>query len=93
MEGISEQSLEVLAEAGRRAAGEAGLDSALQVVAEALAEVVGADALAVRLADARGDLHVRTVVSRSQALAAELAGTTFSTEDLNPADRDTLRRG
>jgi hypothetical protein len=82
MEGISEQALEALAEAGRRAAGEHALDASLQTVAEALGEVAAADAVAVRVADAEGVLHVRSVVSRSEALAAEVAGSTFSTEDL-----------
>jgi serine phosphatase RsbU (regulator of sigma subunit)/PAS domain-containing protein len=103
MEGISEQSLAALAEAGRRAAGEHGLESALQTVADALVEVVGADAVAVRVADAQGDLHVRAVVSRSQALASELAGSSFTAAELlrdegepgelPPAVARTARRG
>src|SRR4029079_12558832 len=82
MEGISEQALEALAEAGRRAAGEHALDAALGALAAALGEVVAADAVAVRVADAEGVLRVRSVVSRSEALAAEVAGSSFSTEGL-----------
>jgi len=82
MEGISEQALEALADAGRRAAGEHGVDAALQTVAEALSVVAGANAVAVRVADGAGVLHVRSVVSGSEALAAELAGSSFSTEEL-----------
>ena len=87
MEGISEQSFEALAEAGRRAAGEHGLDEALQTVAETLAEVTQADAVVVRVADVRGELHARSIVSRSQALAAELAGSVFTTAELPAGDR------
>src|SRR5215204_2447641 len=82
MEGISEQALEALADAGRRAAGEHALDAALQTVAEALSVVVGANAVAVRVADETGVLHVRSVVSSSEALSAELAGSSFSSEEL-----------
>src|SRR4029078_13741184 len=82
MEGISEQSFEALAEAGRRAAGQQPLDEALQTVAEALAEVAETDAIVVRVEDVRGELHARSIVSRSQALAAELAGSVFTTAQL-----------
>ena len=82
MEGISEQALEAFADVGRRAAGEHGVDAALQTVAEALSVVAGANAVAVRVADGAGVLHVRSVVSGSEALAAELAGSSFSTEEL-----------
>ena len=66
----------------RRAAGEHGLDAALQAVAEALSVVTGANAVVVRVADGAGMLHVRSVVSGSEALAAELAGSSFSSEEL-----------
>ena len=92
MEGISEQALEALADAGVRAAGEHALDAALQTVAEALSVVTGANAVAVRVADGAGVLHVRSVVSGSEALAAELAGSSFSTEELlgHDGSRGTL---
>jgi serine phosphatase RsbU (regulator of sigma subunit)/PAS domain-containing protein len=89
MGGISEQALETLAAAGRRAAGEHGLDEALQAVAEAVVEVAGADAVAVRVADAQGALPVRSIVCRSEALAAELAGSSFSVNELPREDGDS----
>ena len=82
MDGISEQSFAALAEAGTRAAGEHELDEALQTVAEALGDVVDADAVVVRVADAHGELKARSIVSGSQALAAELAGSVFATTEL-----------
>jgi len=83
MDEISDHSaLETLAAAGLRAAGEHGLVEALQVVADAVVEVTDADAAAVRVVDASGRLPVRTVASRSEALAAELAGSTFSLQEL-----------
>jgi len=85
MDEISDHALDTLAAAGLRAAGEQGLDEALQVVAEAVVEVTGADAAAIRTVDGSGRLSVRTVASRSDALAAELAGSAFSLEEL-PAE-------
>src|SRR6185503_815487 len=40
----------------------------------------------VRVADARGELHARSIVSGSEALAAELAGSVFSTAELVERD-------
>src|SRR5262245_7772183 len=82
MSDISEQALDTLAEAGLRAAGEHGLDEALLHVAEAVADITGADAVAVRVVDSEGRLPVRTIVSRSEALAAELAGSSFPIAEL-----------
>jgi serine phosphatase RsbU (regulator of sigma subunit) len=82
MTDISEQALDALAEAGLRAAGERGLDEALLHLAETVAEVSGADATAIRVVDAEGSLPVRTVVCRSEALAAELAGSSFPLAEL-----------
>ena len=82
MEGISEQGLEALAAAGRRAADESGLREALDGLGQALAEVIGADAIAIRVADEDRMLGVRAVFSRSEALAAELAGSRFSLAEL-----------
>jgi serine phosphatase RsbU (regulator of sigma subunit) len=82
MDDISEQALDALAAAGLQAAGEPGLDEALQAVAEAAGEVTGADAIAIRIVDAEGRLPVRTVVCRSEALAAELAGSGFPLAEL-----------
>ena len=82
MDGMTEQELETLAAAGRRAAGDGGLDEALEALAQAAMEVTGADAVAIRVADEQGMLGVRTVISRSEALAAELAGTSYSVGEL-----------
>jgi serine phosphatase RsbU (regulator of sigma subunit) len=83
MEGISEHGLEALAAAGRRATGERGLVEALEALGEAAVELTGADAAAIRIAGKDGVLRVRAVVSRSQALAAELAATSFSVAELS----------
>jgi len=85
MDAISDHALDTLAEAGLRAAGEHGLDEALQVVADAVVEVTGADAAAIRVVEGSGSLPVRTVASRSEAVAAELAGSAFSLAEL-PAE-------
>ena len=82
MDGISEHGLEKLAAAGQRAAGEGGLDDALEALGQAAVDVTGADAVAIRVADAEGMLGVRTVISRSEALAAELAGSSFPVGEL-----------
>ena len=98
MDGISEQELEALAAAGRRAADESGLREALDDLGQALAEVIGADAIAIRVADEDRMLAVRAVFSRSEALAAELAGSRFPlaelAEDEAPTDSlpDAVRR-
>jgi serine phosphatase RsbU (regulator of sigma subunit) len=85
MDEISDQALDALATAGLRAAGEHGLDDALQVVAEAAFAVTGADAAAIRVLDADSRLSVRALACRSEALAAELAGSSFAPGEL-PAE-------
>jgi serine phosphatase RsbU (regulator of sigma subunit) len=82
MDGISEQGLEALTAAGRRAADESGLQEALDGFGQVVAEVIGADAIAIRVADQDRMLGVRAVISRSEALAAELAGSRFSLAEL-----------
>ena len=72
----------LLAAAGRRAAGENGLDEALEALGQAAVEVTGADAVAIRVVDEDGTLGVRTVISRSEALASELAGSSFPVDEL-----------
>ena len=85
MDEVSEHVLDTLAVAGLRAAGEQGLDEALQTVADAVVEVTGADVASIRVVDAESRLPVRTVSCRSETLASELAGSTFSLEEL-PAE-------
>jgi serine phosphatase RsbU (regulator of sigma subunit) len=85
MDDNSDHALDTLAAAGLRAAGERGLDEALQDLTDAVGEATGADVAAIRVVDDDGRLTVRTVASRSEALAAELAGSAFSPDEL-PAD-------
>jgi serine phosphatase RsbU (regulator of sigma subunit) len=82
MDDISAHALDSLAAAGLRAAGEQGLDEALHAVAEAAGDVTGADAIAIRVVDAEARLTVRTVACRSEALAAELSGSSFPLAEL-----------
>jgi serine phosphatase RsbU (regulator of sigma subunit)/PAS domain-containing protein len=86
MHEITDQGLETLAAAARRAAAESRLDDAVQMLAEAAAEAVGADVVAIRLADDDGRLRVRTVVARSESLAAELAGSSVAPDELPAED-------
>ena len=85
MDGISEQALDALAAGGRLAAEETDLAEALRALGEAAAEATGADVAVIRVASAKGMLEARSVVSRSEALAAELAGSSFPVGEL-PAD-------
>src|SRR5262245_59176448 len=85
MDEISDRALDALAAAGLRAAGEHGLDDALQAVADAACAVTGADAAAIRVLDAESRLAVRALACRSEALAAELAGSSFPLGELPAA--------
>jgi serine phosphatase RsbU (regulator of sigma subunit) len=82
MDGISEQALVVLAAGGRRVAEEDDLAGALQALGEAAAEATGAEASVIRVAGENGMLDTRSIVSRSEALAAELAGSSFPVAEL-----------
>jgi serine phosphatase RsbU (regulator of sigma subunit) len=92
MDEISDQALDALAAAGLRAAGEHGLDEALQAVADAACVATGADAAAIRVVDAESRLSVRALACSSEALAAELAGSAFPLDELpaGPALADEL---
>ena len=85
MDEISDQALDALATAGLSATGEQGLEEALQAVADAASAATGADAAAIRVLDAEGRLSVRALACRSEALGAELAGSSFAVTDL-PAE-------
>ncbi len=85
MDGISEQALDALAAGGRRAAEENDLAGALSALGEAASEATGADIAVIRVAGEDGMLEARSVVARSEALAAELAGSSFPLSQL-PAD-------
>ena len=65
MDVLAHQALGALATAGRRIAGESGLDGALSAVADAAASAAGADIAVVRVADPGGDLRLRAVAARS----------------------------
>jgi len=54
MDVLAHQALGALATAGRRIAGESGLDGALSAVADAAASAAGADIAVVRVADPDG---------------------------------------
>jgi hypothetical protein len=82
MDVISEQALAALAAGGRRAAEEKDLAGALRVLGEAAADATGAEAAVIRIVGENGMLAVRSVVSRSEALAAELAGSSFPVAQL-----------
>src|SRR6187399_1355493 len=82
MDGISEHALAALTAGGRRAAEESDLDEALRALAEAAAEATGAEAVVIRITGEDGMLDARSVVSRSEVLAAELAGSTFPVAEL-----------
>jgi serine phosphatase RsbU (regulator of sigma subunit) len=85
MDEISDQPLDALAAAGLRAAAEPELDDALQAVADAVLAVTGADAAGIRVVDAENRLPVRALACRSDALAAELAGSSFPLGELPAA--------
>ena len=82
MDGISEQALDALAAGGRRAADESDLAEALRALGEGAAEATGAEAVVIRVAGENGMLDARSVVSRSEVLAAELAGSSFPVAEL-----------
>lgn len=91
MESISEQALDALAAGGRRAAEGNDLADALRALGEAAANATGADVAVVRVAG-NGMLEARSVVTRSEALAAELAGSSFPVAELpaNGSSEDEL---
>jgi serine phosphatase RsbU (regulator of sigma subunit) len=86
MDEISEEALEMLARAGRRAADGRDLGEALKALAEGVSKAAGADAVVIRTADAVGRLTAHTVVARSEALAAELAGSSFPLDELTDGE-------
>jgi len=90
MEGISEQFLDALTAVGRRAAGEHDPGEALEALGNAVRDATGAEAVVIRLVDEAGLLMANTVVARSEALAAELAGSAFPVAELAAAGGDEL---
>ena len=82
MEAISEQALDALAAAARRAAEEPDLGTALKALAEAASEAAEADTVVIRLADEDGRLVAHTIAARSEAVGAELQGSSFPLAEL-----------
>ncbi len=82
MSGISEEFLDALAAAGSRAAGGDDLGQALQALGAAVSDATGAEAVVIRIADEAGMLVAHTVVARSEALSAELTGSSFPVAEL-----------
>jgi serine phosphatase RsbU (regulator of sigma subunit) len=81
MEAISEQVLDSLTAAARRAADGDDLDDVLHGLAEAVVGATGADAVVIRLVE-DGHVAAHTVIARSEALAAELEGSSFPLAEL-----------
>src|SRR5438128_3899197 len=77
MDASSEQALDALAAAARRAAEEPDLGVALKALAEAASEAAEADTVVIRLADEDGRLVAHTIAARSEAVGAELQGSSF----------------
>src|SRR5918992_1335245 len=90
MDVLAHQSLGALAAAGRQIAGKSGLDASLAALAKAAAEATAADVALIRVADPDGDLRLRAVSSRSQALRAELEGSRFPAHELPPDEVSEL---
>jgi serine phosphatase RsbU (regulator of sigma subunit) len=86
MTSVSQDPLAELAEAGRRIVAETSLEDALHTLAEAVASALAADVAVVRVADDEGMLSARSIVARSDALAAELVGSRFSPSELPRED-------
>ena len=86
MDAFSEQALDALAAAGRRAAEEHDLGEALRMLGKAAAEAAGADAAVIRTPDGSGGLTARAVVAHADTQAAELEGSSFPLAQLPPTD-------
>jgi serine phosphatase RsbU (regulator of sigma subunit) len=82
MDVLAHHGLDALAAAARRIAGESDLDAALGALARAAADATGADVAVIRTADPSGDLRLRAVAARSEALGAELEGSSFPAAQL-----------
>jgi serine phosphatase RsbU (regulator of sigma subunit) len=90
MDVLAHHGLAALAAAGRHIAGESDLDGSLATLARAAADATAADVAAIRVVDASGDLRLRAVAARSQALAAELEGSRFPAGELPQSEVDEL---
>jgi serine phosphatase RsbU (regulator of sigma subunit) len=83
VETVPEQAVRALVAAGRRIAGETSLDGALSTLADAAATAAGAEVAVVRVLDEAGrSLRAGAISARSDAVAAELVGSSFSLLEL-----------
>jgi serine phosphatase RsbU (regulator of sigma subunit) len=83
VETVPEQGLGALVAAGRRIAGETSLDGALSTLADAAAAAAGAEVAVVRVLDETGrSLRAGAIAARSDTVAAELVGSSFSLLEL-----------
>jgi serine phosphatase RsbU (regulator of sigma subunit) len=74
---VPEAVLDVFAAAGERLAHCDSLDEALNEIARAVGEAVGADLVVLRVVDPDGFLRARALAAASQALLAELEGSRY----------------
>ncbi|HZT17703.1 MAG TPA: GAF domain-containing SpoIIE family protein phosphatase [Gaiellaceae bacterium] len=80
------QPLRALAEAAAGAAGGGDLRGALATLADATLEATQADLVVLRLRSADGDLPARAVAPATSALAAEVAGSRATLEELEAGE-------
>ena len=88
MDVLAHHGLDALAAAARQIAGESDLDAALGALARAAADATAADVAVIRVADQSGNLRLRAVAARSEALGAELEGSSFPAAQL-PREEST----
>jgi serine phosphatase RsbU (regulator of sigma subunit) len=83
VETVPEQAVGVLVAAGRRIVGETSLDGALSTLADAAATAAAAEVAVVRVLDETGRLlRAGAISARSDTVAAELVGSSFSLLEL-----------
>jgi serine phosphatase RsbU (regulator of sigma subunit)/uncharacterized protein YigA (DUF484 family) len=84
--GTRRAALEALAAAAARVAASPSLDDALAAIAEAAVEATDADLAVVRVADGRDSLAARAVAPPASALAAEVAGSRATPEEVEAGE-------
>ncbi|TML83641.1 MAG: GAF domain-containing protein [Actinobacteria bacterium] len=91
--GVSGAALDAVAEASRALTEGRTLHEALAAIAAAAAAATGAEVVVARVVDAEeGQLKARAVWAVSPAVAAELEGSRFPTEELPRAEGDDVAR-
>ena len=89
--GTRREALEALAHAAARVAASSGLDEALAAVAEAAVEATDADLAVLRIAD-QDAFPARAVAPSSSALAAEVAGSRATAEEVDAGELSAATR-